>query len=150
MSDGMTGPAIGFIRVGTLGEIRDRSRIVIGTPTGAVLVVADGEDVLALDNRCPHLGFPLHRGSVEDGILTCHWHHARFDLASGSTFDLWADDVPTAAVKVDADGTVWVSPRTRHADGEAHWRNRLCEGLAQNIGLVIAKAVLGRLAEGAD
>ena len=48
------------------------------------------------------------------------------------------------------DGTVWVSPRTRHADGEAHWRNRLREGLEQNIGLVIAKAVLGRLAEGAD
>jgi len=25
------------------------------------------------------MGFPLERGSVEDGILTCHWHHARFD-----------------------------------------------------------------------
>jgi nitrite reductase/ring-hydroxylating ferredoxin subunit len=31
--------------------------------------------------------FPLHRGSIEDGILTCRWHHARFDLRSGSTFD---------------------------------------------------------------
>jgi hypothetical protein len=40
------------------------------------------------------MGFPLERGSVEDGILTCHWHHARFDLESGCTFDLWADDVP--------------------------------------------------------
>jgi nitrite reductase/ring-hydroxylating ferredoxin subunit len=37
-----------------------------------------------------HMGFPLERGSVADGILTCHWHHARFDLASGCTFDLWA------------------------------------------------------------
>jgi nitrite reductase/ring-hydroxylating ferredoxin subunit len=35
---------------------------------------------LQRDNRC--LGFPLHRGSVGDGILTCHWHHARFDLAA--------------------------------------------------------------------
>ena len=42
-------------------------------------------------------GFPLDRGSVEDGILTCHWHHARFELASGCTFDLWADDVPTCS-----------------------------------------------------
>jgi nitrite reductase/ring-hydroxylating ferredoxin subunit len=48
-----------------------------------------------LDNRFPHMGFPLERGGVEDGILTCHWHHARFELASGCTFDLWADDVPT-------------------------------------------------------
>ena len=45
-------------------------------------------------------GFPLDRGSVEDGILTCHWHDARFDLASGCTFDLWADDVPTCPVEV--------------------------------------------------
>jgi nitrite reductase/ring-hydroxylating ferredoxin subunit len=45
-----------------------------------------GERVFALDNRCPHMGFPLDRGTVEDGILTCHWHHARFDLASGTGF----------------------------------------------------------------
>jgi len=30
--------------------------------------------------------FPLHRGSIEDVIFTCHWHHARFDLWSGSPF----------------------------------------------------------------
>jgi nitrite reductase/ring-hydroxylating ferredoxin subunit len=41
---------------------------------------------LALDNQCPHMGFPLERGSIEDGILT--WHHARFDLESGCTFAL--------------------------------------------------------------
>jgi nitrite reductase/ring-hydroxylating ferredoxin subunit len=56
-------------------------------------VVTGGEAAwYALDNRCPHMGFPLDRGSVEDGILTCHRHHARFDLASGCNFDLWADD----------------------------------------------------------
>ena len=48
----------------------------------------------ALDNCCPHLGFPLARGSIEDGILTCHSHHARFELAGCCTFNLWADDVP--------------------------------------------------------
>jgi nitrite reductase/ring-hydroxylating ferredoxin subunit len=46
------------------------------------------------------MGFPLERGSVEDGILTCHWHHAHFDLESGCTFDLWADDVPIGPVEV--------------------------------------------------
>jgi hypothetical protein len=99
--------------------------------------------IFALDNRCPHLGFPLHRGSVEDGILTCHWHHARFDLASGGTFDLWADDVPTAAVELRDDGAFWVCGQTRFADGGRHWRNRLQTGLQHNIGLVLAKAVLG-------
>jgi hypothetical protein len=34
--------------------------------------------------------------------------------------------------------------------GDAHWRNRLREGLEQNIGLVIAKAVLGLIGKGMD
>ena len=53
--------------------------------------VDEGGQVFALDNRGPHMGFPLERGSVGDGILTCHRHHARFELASGCTFDLWAE-----------------------------------------------------------
>ena len=67
------------------------------------------------------MGFPLDRGSVEDGILTCHWHHARFDLASGCTFDLWADDVPTCPVEV-RDGEVWIKPSFGHGDPSRHWR----------------------------
>jgi hypothetical protein len=93
------------------------------------------------------MGFPLDRGSVEDGILTCHWHHARFDLASGCTFDLWADDVPTCPVEVRG-AEVWVTPTFGYADPAAHWRGRLHDGLAHNLGLVIAKAVQGQLAAG--
>jgi nitrite reductase/ring-hydroxylating ferredoxin subunit len=137
----------GFIRVGTLDELRNRRRLVIGTPAGAVLIVADGDDVIALDNRCPHMGFPLHRGSIEDGILTCHWHHARFDLRSGSTFDLWADDVPLRDVRI-VDGEVWVAAAPALRDEAAHWRRRLHDGLAHNISLVIGKAVMGATAAG--
>src|SRR5262249_28159957 len=137
----------GFIRIGTLDELRDRRRMVIGTPVGAVLVIADGDDVVALDNRCPHMGFPLPRGSIEDGILTCHWHHARFDLRSGSTFDLWADDVPLREVRI-VDGEVWVAAAPAVRDEAAHWRRRLHDGLAHNISLVIGKAVLGATAAG--
>jgi len=85
-------------------------------------------------------------GIKRGGILTCHWHHARFDLESGCTFDLWADDTPTA-VEV-RDDEVWVRTSFGHADPDAHWRRRLDDGLAHDIGLVIAKAVQGRLAAG--
>src|SRR5580692_9985548 len=87
-----------FVRAGTLEELKSYGRLVVHGPHRPILVIEEGDRVYALDNRCPHMGFPLDRGSVEDGILTCHWHHARFDLASGCTFDLWADDVPTCAV----------------------------------------------------
>ncbi len=92
------------------------------------------------------MGFPLDRGSVEDGILTCHWHHARFEFASGSTFDLWADDVPTCPVEIRADGEIWVKPVFGYANPAEHWRQRLGDGLSHNLNLVIAKAVLGLLA----
>jgi nitrite reductase/ring-hydroxylating ferredoxin subunit len=138
-----------FIRVGTLAALRSKGMMVVRGQRCPLLVVYDEGRIVALDDRCPHMGFPLHRGSVKDNVLTCHWHHARFDIASGCTFDLWADDIPTAAVEV-RDGEVWVAAHTRHADGDAHWRNRLRAGLEQNLGLVIAKAVLGLRSEGAD
>jgi nitrite reductase/ring-hydroxylating ferredoxin subunit len=88
-------PTSDFVRACSLAELHAKGRLVVHGRHSPILVVYDGGRVFALDNRCPHMGFPLDRGSVEDGILTCHWHHARFDLASGCTFDLWADDVPT-------------------------------------------------------
>ena len=81
----------GFVRAGSLEDLRAKGRLVVHGRHRPVLLVHEGGQVFALDNRCPHMGFPLDRGSVEEGILTCHWHHARFELASGCTFDLWAD-----------------------------------------------------------
>ena len=92
-------------------------------------------------------GVSPERGTVEDGILTCHWHHARFDLASGCTFDLWADDIPTCPVEV-RDGETWIKPAFGYSDPSGHWRQRLEDGLAHNLGLVIAKAARGQLTAG--
>jgi hypothetical protein len=96
----------------------------------------------------PAYGFPASSGSVEDGILTCHWHHARFELASGCTFDLWADDVPTCPVEIRTGGEIWVKPVFGYANPAEHWRQRLEDRLAHNLNLVIGKAVLGLLAAG--
>ena len=140
-------PNTDFTLAGTLEEVKAKGRIVVHGAHRPILVVYDRGRVFALDNRCPHMGFPLDRGSVEDGILTCHWHHARFDLESGCTFDLWADDTPTFPVEV-RDGEVWVKTTFSYANPATHWRQRLNDGLAHDIGLVIAKAVQGQLAAG--
>ena len=136
-----------FVRAGSLAELKAKGRLVLHGRHSPILVIYDSGRVFALDNRCPHMGFPLDRGSVADGILTCHWHHARFDLASGCTFDLWADDVPTCPVEV-RDGEVWIKLSFGHDDASRHWRGRLDDGLAHNLGLVIAKAVRGQLTAG--
>jgi nitrite reductase/ring-hydroxylating ferredoxin subunit len=107
-------------------------------------------EVYAVDNRCPHMGFPLTEGTVEDGVLTCHWHHARFELACGDTFDPWADDVQTYPVEV-RDGRVYVDPDPEpDVPPATHWRNRLADGLQEDLRLVLAKAVVGLDDAGAD
>ena len=138
-------PSQDFVLACRLEELKAKGRIVVRGRHRPVLVIHDSGRVHALDNRCPHMGFPLDRGSVEEGILTCHWHHARFEIASGCTFDLWADDVPSCPVEV-RNGEVWVRPTFGYADPSAHWRRRLEDGMAHDIGLVIAKAVQGLLA----
>jgi len=143
----MDAPSKEFALAGSLEELKIKGRLVVHGGHRPILVIYDRGRVFALDNRCPHMGFPLERGSVEDGILTCHWHHARFDLESGCTFDLWADDVPICPVEV-RNGDVWVKTNFTHADLAAHWRQRLANGLAHNLDLVIAKAMHGQLAAG--
>jgi nitrite reductase/ring-hydroxylating ferredoxin subunit len=137
-----------FVRAGSLEELKATGRLVVHGRHRPILLVYEGGHVFALDNRCPHMGFPLERGSIEDGILTCHWHHARFELASGCTFDLWADDVPTCPVEIRADGEIWVKPVFGYADPVDHWRKRFEDGLAHNLNLVIAKAIHSQLAAG--
>jgi nitrite reductase/ring-hydroxylating ferredoxin subunit len=136
------------IRVGTLDDLVARGHLLTKAGGHGVCVFWDGDRAWALDDRCPHLGFPLHRGSVEGGLVTCHWHHARFDLATGGTLDPFADDARAFPVEVDG-GEVFlvVSGADGGADGA---RRRLREGLEQGLTLVTAKSVLALLDAGVD
>src|SRR5713101_36567 len=140
-----------LVRVADLADLRKAGRQVVHAGGHTLVLFSDGNEVRAVDNRCPHMGFPLHRGSLADGILTCHWHHARFDLCSGGTFDQWADDLRTFPVEL-RDGSVFVdlSPPD---DPVGHQRRRLRDGLERNIPLVLAKATIALLeadSSGAD
>jgi nitrite reductase/ring-hydroxylating ferredoxin subunit len=137
------------IRIGTVDEVKQHGTMVVAGSDRPLVVLYHQGQIYAIDNRCPHMGFPLHRGSMQDGILTCHWHHARFDLASGCTFDLWADDIPSYPVEIH-DGEVWVIMQHNGVDPDARWQRRLREGMEQNLRLVQAKAIIGWLDGGAS
>lgn len=131
----------GFRKVADLSELREKGVTVVkGGRYGIALFYTDS-DVYAVDNRCPHLGFPLHMGSVKDGVLTCHWHNAQFDLCSGGTFDPFADDVPVYSVEVRGD-EIWLNPTPSRGGAARRARERLERGMEQNIHLVVAKAVV--------
>src|SRR5215218_730974 len=117
----------GRIRAGSATDLERDGRLLTKVGTLPVVVVWHEGRPWAIEDRCPHMGFPLHQGTVESGLLTCHWHHARFDLVSGCTLDPWADDAQGFDVHLD-DGKVVVTPRPMGDPLTTHAR-RLRDGL---------------------
>lgn len=58
----------------------------------------------ALDNRCPHEGYPLSEGSSDGDscVLTCNWHNWKFDLKTGKCL-VGGDNVKTYPLNVTGD-----------------------------------------------
>lgn len=76
---------------------------------GTHLAIFKSDDKFyAVDNRCPHMGYPMSEGSVRDGVLICHWHHWEFDLKSGGCFLASGDDLKAFPVEARDDGYLYV------------------------------------------
>ena len=133
----------GLLRVSTLTELQEQRVVTVTGQGHTIAVFWHNERAYAVDNRCPHMGFPLARGICEDGVLTCYWHYARFDLDSGGAFDIWAGDVRTYPVTL-RDDVVWVDLREMQSVDERYEQElpRLEKALDQGIALNQAKAVL--------
>jgi nitrite reductase/ring-hydroxylating ferredoxin subunit len=63
----MNVPNTNFTIAGTLDELRAKGRLVLHGAHRPILVVYDRGRVFALDNRCPHMGYPLDRGRSRTG-----------------------------------------------------------------------------------
>jgi nitrite reductase/ring-hydroxylating ferredoxin subunit/uncharacterized membrane protein len=77
----------GFVAV--LGEAdlpEGELRRVEADGTG-VLLVRRGGRILAMIERCSHLGGPLAEGQLEGDSVRCPWHGSRFALADGRVLE---------------------------------------------------------------
>jgi nitrite reductase/ring-hydroxylating ferredoxin subunit len=76
--------------------------------------------VYALSNRCSHARGPLSEGAVDAGAceVTCPWHYAKFDLATGHVVDGVANTaVPSYETEV-RDGQIRIRERQTKATVE--------------------------------
>ena len=70
-------------------EVEADGRIPEGRPVKAKLginqlvLVRDGERILALHDTCAHAGGPLSEGPIVDGSIECPWHQSRYRLDNG-------------------------------------------------------------------
>jgi nitrite reductase/ring-hydroxylating ferredoxin subunit len=130
-----------WIHVAALGDVAmgEAKAIRLDDGRSIALFNVDGR-VYATDNQCPHMGYPLTRGAVRHGILTCDWHGRSFDLEGGGCFNHECDDLQTFAVDV-RDGEIWIDL------GDARYKRRdehlrlLWEGLLSEDRWTISKAI---------
>lgn len=90
-----------FLRVASLNEIpTDRGlRVRVGEVDVGLYRV--GETVHAMEDVCPHAGFPLSRGHLEGCVIVCDAHGWPFDVRTG--FDPKQSDgfpIPCFAVRI--------------------------------------------------
>jgi nitrite reductase/ring-hydroxylating ferredoxin subunit len=66
-----------------LADIPEGKPIKGRAGANSLVLVRNGETVLALHEQCAHAGGPLSEGKIADGCIECPWHGSRFQLADG-------------------------------------------------------------------
>lgn len=100
----------------------------------------------AVDNRCPHMGYPMSEGSIRDGVLICHWHHWEFDLKTGGCFLTSGDDLKSFPLEVRDDGYLYLGMDRGEREAAKQrlidrGKRALERGLKDSSSFFIAKAI---------
>lgn len=77
-----TAPA-GYIRVCAVEQIPPRGRKTVYVDDIRLLIVACGDDLHAIEDRCPQTGRSIARGQVLNCVFTTPTVGARYDLRTG-------------------------------------------------------------------
>ena len=103
-----------WVDVGALAELKFAPGAPVRVDGHWLALFRLGDDLVAIDNACPHASAPLCDGAVLDGKVVCYLHLWEFDLRTGacSVGPQW--NVRSYPVRV-ADGRVHVEmpERTR-------------------------------------
>lgn len=75
----------------------------------SIAVFKDGAHFFAVEDYCPHAGYTLHDGEVEDGAVVCALHGAKFELRNGHCVGgPPCGSIDTFSVRITEDGSVLV------------------------------------------
>jgi len=66
----------------------------------ALVINVEGE-LFAIENRCPHMGYPLFFGSLEGDVLICGFHSTKFNVRTGKSLGpVTSERLKTFPVKI--------------------------------------------------
>jgi 3-phenylpropionate/trans-cinnamate dioxygenase ferredoxin subunit len=69
-----------------LAEIRAKGAMSVALAGWQVMLAVLGDDIVAVEDRCPHQDTPLCGGRIRNGRVACPRHGAMFDLRTGKSF----------------------------------------------------------------
>ena len=136
-----------FVKVAALSEVADGKPRAVRVEGHSIALFQHEGAVYATDNQCPHMGYPLVRGRVRKGVLSCDWHGWSYDMEGGGCFTGGCDDLATFPVEVrNGDIYVDVASGGKKRD-DAHFL-LLKEGLLSHDSWTLSKAIAIMLAKG--
>jgi nitrite reductase/ring-hydroxylating ferredoxin subunit len=74
---------LGFVKVAETSEIPVGKMKMVKVEEKEFLIANVNGNYYAIGNRCTHAGGDLSKGSLEDNIITCPRHRAKFDVTTG-------------------------------------------------------------------
>lgn len=73
-----------FRSVARVDEVPDGGLLGVEVDGVKIVLASQSGEVFALQDRCSHEDFPLSDGELENGLITCLLHGARFEPATGA------------------------------------------------------------------
>ena len=136
-----------FVKVAARSDIAEGKPRAVRVEGHSIALFQHEGAIYATDNQCPHMGYPLVRGRVRRGVLSCDWHGWSYDMEGGGCFTGGCDDLATFPVEVrNGDIYVDVASGGKKRD-DAHFL-LLKEGLLTTDNWTLSKAIAIMLAKG--
>jgi Fe-S cluster biogenesis protein NfuA/nitrite reductase/ring-hydroxylating ferredoxin subunit len=91
-----------WVKVATIEQVPEFGVLAVQLAGNSLILYRQGATVICYRNACAHLGSPLERGKVENGIITCPFHGFQYKLETGKC--LTAPDVSLQSYSVRIKG----------------------------------------------
>ncbi|GEM_PF-828196 len=92
-----------YHKICTINELPERTLNRFQVGNMQILVTKISGKIFCCENRCPHMDFPLHDGTLEGTTLTCRHHNAQFEISNGKNLCPPAYE-PLTKIKVHVEG----------------------------------------------
>jgi 3-phenylpropionate/trans-cinnamate dioxygenase ferredoxin subunit len=106
---------MGFQKVAEVQEFERIEKKLVELEDKKILLTKVDNAYYAISNKCPHMGGSLYKGTLEDGVITCPRHGAKYDAKTGKGvgkpkilfWEFKMENEPSYSVKVE-DGEILI------------------------------------------